>query len=203
MKKTKEILIPSLIAAIIASLLTIWIMTHAFSSVTEEKLIQEFYEHEVATNISAHWLRKKISSGDTSFVLVDVRSEEEYLEGHIKWAISIPAYTDRDNTQNISNERILEAFTSISPDKEIITYCYSSYCMSSRKIGKFLAENDVYVKHLTVGWNEWRYHWDLWNYPHEEDRTEDFISSWEDPGAWEAAKEADNWACGISGDFGC
>jgi len=201
--KLKEILITSLIASIFASMITVWVMAFITSTNTQEELIQGFYESEVATNISAHGLRKKIALWETNFVLVDVRSEEEYLEWHIKGAISIPAYTDRDNTQSTSNDRILTAFSEISPDKEIITYCYSSYCMTSRKIGKFLAANDVYVKHLTVWWNEWRYHWDLWNYPHEEDRTEDFIASWEDPWALEASKEADIWACGISGDFGC
>jgi len=166
----------------------------------DTKLIWEFYNSEVAANVSAHWLRKKINDGDKSFVLVDVRSEEEYLEGHIIWAISIPAYTDRDNTWQTSNERILQQFKELWSEKEIVTYCYSAYCMSSRKIGKFLAKNWVYVKHLTVWWNEWRYHWDLWNYPHEKDETEKYIASWEEPGKleWEGSD-----SCGISGDFGC
>lgn len=172
---------------------------HSWES-DENKYIEKYYQTEVATNISAHGLRKKINEWDNSFVLVDVRSEEEYLEWHIIWAISIPAYTDRDNTQNISNERILNSFKEIPEDKEIITYCYSAYCMSSRKIGKFLAEEWVYVKHLTVGWNEWRYGWELWNYPHEADETEKYIANWAEPGKLEWAGSD---SCGISGDFGC
>jgi len=181
--------------------LIIWYWSMAIlENKTSDHLIWEFYDSEVAANVSAHGLRKKINDGDKSFVLVDVRSQEEYLEWHIIWAISIPAYTDRDNTWQTSNERILEQFRELWSDKEIITYCYSAYCMSSRKIGKFLAKNWVYVKHLTVGWNEWRYHWDLWNYPHEEDETEKYIASWAEPGKleWEGSD-----SCGISGDFGC
>ncbi len=197
--KLKEILITSAIASII----TTWVMfgVNMMSWENTDEKIAEYYNHEVATNISAHGLRKKLDEWDNSFVLVDVRSEEEYIEWHIIWAISIPAYTDRDNTQNISNERILESYQALGSDKDIITYCYSSYCMSSRKIGKFLAENGIYVKHLTVWWNEWRYGWELWNYPHEEDRTQDYIFS--GTGTWAPETKPGSDACGISWDFGC
>ena len=39
--------------------------------------------------------------------------------------------------------------------------------MSGRKIGRILAENGIYVKHLGIGWNEWRYFWNLWNHEYE------------------------------------
>jgi len=39
--------------------------------------------------------------------------------------------------------------------------------MTGRKIGKLLAENGIYVKSLNIGWNEWRYFWDLWNHDSE------------------------------------
>ena len=141
----------------------------------EKQLIKMFYDTEVATNVSAHSLRKAMERWDNSFILVDIRSKEEYDQEHIKWAINIPAYTDKDNTWNTSRERILESFKKLDSSKEIILYCYSHYCMSSRKIWAFLAKNDIYVKHLTVWWNEWRYNWKFWNYPHEEDKTKDFI----------------------------
>lgn len=197
--RLKETLITSLLASIITLAIICWF--HMLSWENTDTQISEYYNHEVATNISAHGLRKKLDEWDNSFVIVDVRSEEEYIEWHIIWAISIPAYTDRDNIQAISNERILEAFKAIDPDKEIITYCYSSYCMTSRKIGSFLAENWVYVKHLTVGWNEWRYGWELWNYPHEEDQTQKytFSGTW----AWVPEKAPGSDSCGISWDFGC
>jgi len=64
----------------------------------ENELIKEFYESEVAVNISAHGLRKKMENQDDSFLIVDIRSKEEYDDGHIKWSVSIPAYTDKDNS---------------------------------------------------------------------------------------------------------
>ena len=197
--KLKEIIITSVAASIIT-----WAAMFGLSQVgwdDTNKKIAQYYNHEVATNISAHGLRKKLNDASQDFILVDVRSEEEYIEGHIIWAVSIPAYTDRDNSQHISNERILEAFQALDPNKEIITYCYSAYCMTSRKIGKYLAENEVYVKHLTVWWNEWRYGWSLWNYPHEEDKTQDYIFS--GTGSWAPETKPGSDACGISWDFGC
>ena len=103
----------------------------------KKELIKMFYDTEVVTNISAHWLRKKIDRWDNSFILVDIRSREEYDNEHIKWAISIPAYTNKDNTGKTSKERILKSFKKLDSSKDIILYCYSHYCMSSRKIWAF------------------------------------------------------------------
>ena len=57
----------------------------------------------------------------------------------------------------------MAAFKKLGTDKEIIVHCYSSYCTLGRQVGKALALNDIYVKEMTIGWSEWRYHWDLWN----------------------------------------
>lgn len=43
--------------------------------------------------------------------------------------------------------------------------------MTGRKVGKMLAKEGIYVKHLGIGWNEWRYDWKSWNHPHEWDIT--------------------------------
>lgn len=44
--------------------------------------------------------------------------------------------------------------------------------MTGRKVGKTLAEEGIYVRHLGIGWNEWRYDWKSWNHPHEWDTTD-------------------------------
>jgi hypothetical protein len=74
--------------------------------------------------------------------------------------------------------------------------------MTGRKIGQILAEHGVYVKHLGVGWNEWRYHWELWNHPHEWEQTNvlDFVSSGTDAGTYTG--EIDIAPC-IEGRLGC
>jgi hypothetical protein len=39
--------------------------------------------------------------------------------------------------------------------------------MTGRKVGKILANNGIFVKHLNIGWNEWRHDWNAWNHEHE------------------------------------
>lgn len=75
--------------------------------------------------------------------------------------------------------------------------------MTGRKIGNMLAQNDIYVQHLGVGWNEWRYYWELRNHPHEWGVTnvEDYVVSGPDPGVFDVDLSGE--ACPIEGGFGC
>ncbi|MDO8660628.1 MAG: rhodanese-like domain-containing protein [Candidatus Woesearchaeota archaeon] len=169
---------------------------------SENDLIKEFYAVENAVHVSPHSLRKKIDSGVANFVLVDLRSQEEYEKEHIAGAINIPAYKDKDTSDYGAVERIVTAFAQLPKDKEIITYCYSIPCMTSRKIGKMLAENDIYVKALGIGWNEWRYFWTLWNHEHEWNQTlaSDYVVSGLEPGVPKLRGEGG--VCAV-GQFGC
>jgi len=173
---------------------------------TQEDLIKEFYSVETAVLVSPHGLRKAMDNGDESFILVDLRSEEEYIEEHIIGAVNIPAYKDRDNSDYGAVDRIVNSFRELkmeNPGKDIIAYCYSIPCMTGRKVGKILAENDIYVKELGIGWNEWRYFWTLWNHPHEWDATnvEDYVFSGTEPGIPKINN--DSVVCLIEGSLGC
>ena len=57
-------------------------------------------------------------------------------------------------------------------------------CMSGRKIGKILSDNNIYVKQLGIGWNEWRYDWNNWNHEYEWEITDvnDYIYQGKEPG---------------------
>jgi hypothetical protein len=207
MKVEKKLIYFILIAAIVGAFsgaLTSFIISDMDKS--QEELIEEFYEVETAVLVSPHGLRKSMDKGDESFILVDVRSEEEYIEEHIIGAINIPAYKDRDNSDYGAVERITNSFRELieeNPDKDIIVYCYSIPCMTGRKVGNILAENDMYVKELGVGWNEWRYFWTLWNHPHEWEKTkvEDYVSSGIEPG--KPKINFNSTVCPIEGSLGC
>jgi rhodanese-related sulfurtransferase len=195
----------SIIAAAITSALVITVYG-GFGSPTEEELIKEFYEIENAVYISPHGLRGKMDKGDDSFILVDLRSQEEYEKEHIIGAVSVPAYKDPRTSAYGDVERMINSFKELideNPGKDIIVYCYSMPCMTGRKIGKMLAENGIYVKHLGIGWNEWRYYWTLWNHEFEwnETKADDYIWSGADPGIPNV--ESKSTACPISGEFGC
>lgn len=171
--------------------------------VTKDDLIRGYYETENAVIVSPHSLRKRMDKGDAGYVLVDLRSAEEYAREHIVGAINIPAYKDPDTSAYGDVERILGAFQALPKDSEIIVYCYSQPCMTGRKIGLMLAENGVYVKHLGIGWNDWRHDWTSWNHEHEwaVTRPEDYVSTGVEPGT--PVVHQLQSATGCAGPFGC
>ena len=197
-----KILLVVLITTIATSIATtIIILEHLPKN--RETLIRDFYSTETAVHVSPHHIRKALDKGDNSFILVDLRSQEEYEREHIISAINIPAYKNPDTSAYGDVERIINSFSKLSKDKDIIVYCYSIPCMTGRKIGKLLADNNIYVKHLGVGWNEWRYFWNLWNHEHELDTTnvEDYTASGKDPGLPKLQQESKG--CPVEGDLGC
>jgi len=181
----KTIIISAIVGALVGSGVTFLYQNKQKS--TEQELIKEFYEIENAVYVSPHGLRQKMSKGQTNdYILVDLRSQEEYEKEHIVTAVSVPAYKDPNTSAYDERDRIIGQFQELinkSPNKEIIVYCYSMPCMTGRKIGKMLTENGIYVKHLGIGWNEWRYFWNLWNHDGETPtKVEDFVVSGKDPG---------------------
>jgi rhodanese-related sulfurtransferase len=173
---------------------------------SDEDRIRDFYLTETAVNVSPHGLRKGMDKGLDTYVLVDTRSEEEYLEEHITGALNVPAYKNRNESAYGEVDRIVAEFQAIrdaNPYKDIIVYCYSIPCMTGRKVGAMLAEHDIFVKELNVGWNEWRYDWKSWNHPHEWETTNslEYVTSGPLPGA--PTVREDRKACPIDGTLGC
>lgn len=203
--KMLHVLVAAAVVGAAAGSLSSLVVTGLLSQRSANDLIMEFYDTENAVHVSPHSIRKAMDKGDSSFVLVDLRSEQEYTKEHVIGAVNIPAYKDPDTSAYGDRERIVGSFRELqaaNPGKDIVVYCYSMPCMTGRKIGKMLAENGIYVKHLGIGWNEWRYHWTLWNHEHEWNatRAEDYIASGPEPGI-PGAKNA-TAACGL-GEFSC
>ena len=203
--KVSQVLILAIILGALAGALASFIVVKVYEP-SKEELIKDFYLTENYVHVSPHGLRKHIMKGDDDFVIVDTRSQEEYEKEHIIGAVNIPAYRDPDTSAYGDVERIVSMFKSLqeqNPGKDIIVYCYSIPCMTGRKVGKMLAENGVYVQQLGIGWNEWRYHWELWNHEHEWEQTnvEDYIASGPEPGVFEGVKDSE--VCDIKGEFGC
>ncbi|MBR9707209.1 MAG: hypothetical protein GOV15_02115 [Candidatus Diapherotrites archaeon] len=181
---------------------------------TQDELIKEFYAVETAAHVSPHGIRKHIMKGETDdFILIDLRSPIEYEEEHIVGAVNVPAYKDPDHSDYGAVERIRKeaaAIQAANPGKDLIVYCYSSPCMTGRKVGQILAEDGIYVKHLGVGWNEWKYFWTLWNHPHEtSDLVDpaDYVSSGPEPGVFTGrnylAEGLEGSGCDLAGELGC
>ncbi|OGY12052.1 MAG: hypothetical protein A3A58_01110 [Candidatus Blackburnbacteria bacterium RIFCSPLOWO2_01_FULL_41_27] len=198
----KTILISSIVGALVGSSATLLLQKD--ENPTKNDLIKEFYEVENAVHVSPHSLRKKMSKGEVDYVLVDLRSQQEYEKEHIVTAVNVPAYKDPDTSAYDEKERIVGQFQELiknNPGKDIIVYCYSTPCMTGRKIGKMLTEYGVYVQHLGIGWNEWRYYWNLWNHDGEAaSKVEDYVVSGKEPG--EPKVQELPTPCG-EGEFGC
>lgn len=171
---------------------------------SEAQLIKEFYAVENAAHVSPHGVRKHIA--DQEYIIVDLRSQQEYEEGHIIGAVNVPAYATPDKSDYGAVERIVGAFITLDAQaklegKEVVVYCYSAACMTGRKIGGMLAEHDIYVKHLGIGWQEWRYYWNLWNHSGETPVDPmDYVWSGPEPGIFVDEVVS---PCDIGGEFGC
>ena len=204
--KLRSALVFLLIAVIVGGISGAFTTNYILNDKNQDELIAEFYAVETAVSVSPHHIRKGMAKGDGSFVLVDLRSEEEYIEEHIIGAVNIPAYKDRDHSDYGAIERIVSSFENLveeSPDKDIIVYCYSGPCMTGRKVGKILADREIYVQHLGIGWNEWRYHWTIWNHAHEWEETDvlDYVTSGSEPGTVDGVELTSG--CPVEGGFGC
>jgi len=152
------------------------VVGHKDSDTLTNELRAQYFATEVATLVSPHNVRERMSHADDSFILVDVRTKEDYAREHIVGAINI------DTSQDLNT--ILAAFAALPTYKQVIVYCYSAACMNGRKAGNFLAENGIYVQEMTIGWSEWRYGWQMWNYDTEWDtfKVEDYVVSGDEPG---------------------
>ncbi len=201
LNNTQKLIIVAIIAgALVGSLATLAVQSLVRN---DSDRIREFYLTENAVHVSPHSIRKAMDKGSTDFVLVDLRSAQEYEKEHVVGAISIPAYSDPDTSAYGDVERIVAAFSALPKGKDIVVYCYSMPCMTGRKIGLMLAGHGIIVKHLGIGWNEWRHYWNLWNHEHEWNATNasEYVSSGTQPGT--PVKRVNSTACPIDNEFGC
>ena len=87
-----------------------------------------------------------LTEGRTLFI--DTRYEDEFEQAHIKNAKNLPG--------NATREEIMKFFESVPKDRQIVTYCGSPACNSSRRLAGFL----TYLGYKKVliyqeGFKEW------------------------------------------------
>lgn len=96
-----------------------------------------------ATHITIDALKQKIDAGE-KFILIDVRTEKEYMAGHIKGAVWISRGTLEFDIQD----------TTADPKADIVVYCRSG----ARGSLSMLALKDIgyeNVKDLDGGFKNW------------------------------------------------
>ena len=74
--------------------------------------------------------RQLFDSG--KYIFVDARSQDDYEEGHIPGAVSLPV--------GQSEERVAAFLERYPPEASIITYCSGRTCQDSHHLAEFLLE---------------------------------------------------------------
>lgn len=93
-------------------------------------------------NISVEELRERLQNGE--IILLDVRPEVEYENGHLPGALSLPL------------AEIEQKLASLPDDKTIVAYCRGPYCVFADDALAVLAANGRRVARLEEGVPEWR-----------------------------------------------
>lgn len=91
--------------------------------------------------ISMHELEEKQKNGA---VIVDVRSSQEYNEGHINEAINIPYYEIKKNVNNVLKNK----------NQEIVLYCQTGF-RSKQAYKKLIKLEYKNVYNLYGGLDNW------------------------------------------------
>ena len=92
----------------------------------------------------------KLSYDGGKTLFVDARSNDDYREGHIKGAISLPV--------GEFDEKVGNLLDNYSPDQSIITYCSGRTCEDSHRLAQMLI--DLGYENVSImidgfpGWKE-------------------------------------------------
>ncbi len=87
-------------------------------------------------------LSRRLREG--SVVLIDVRPGEEFAQGHIRGALSVPS------------DRIATWADTAPRKKQIVAYCRGPYCVYAVDAARELGERGLRVRYLADGVPEWR-----------------------------------------------
>jgi len=105
---------------------------------------KKFFENEMAYKIGPVGLKELIEKDVNSFNLLDVRRYEDYLEGHIPYAVHIPY------GKLIENIKLLER------EKPTIVYCYELTCGLAKQAIMVLLDNYFPSLELEGGIKTWK-----------------------------------------------
>ena len=107
----------------------------------DSKSAQEFFVKKLAYVIGPKQLKKLLEEGNV--IVVDIRDPEQYNEGHIPTAISIPKHEIDKNTDKLSK------------DKLTIVYGCSEYCSAAAFACLTLADYEYPCVMMNGGYNAW------------------------------------------------
>ena len=92
--------------------------------------------------VSQHELVKRMERAEVT--LLDVRTSDEYAQGHVPGA------------QNIPLGELEERLSELPPEQEIIAYCRGAYCVLAYEAVALLRRQGHQARRLESGFPEWR-----------------------------------------------
>lgn len=107
-----------------------------------EKLIRDFRDNRQSLeSITSEELQKRLVKNNV--LVLDVRPKEEYEEGHIANAISIPS------------DQLADRLNELPKNREIIAYCRGPLCAMADEAVDMLKKYGFRSKRLNEGYPEW------------------------------------------------
>jgi rhodanese-related sulfurtransferase len=103
-----------------------------------------YFENKMQFTTGPVELERMLSQKQT-LVVVDVREEEDYRQGHIPGAINL-------------QESKWGNPTGLDKNKQNVVYCYSHVCHLGAKAAKHLAQAGYPVMEMDGGWASWQEH---------------------------------------------
>lgn len=107
---------------------------------------KKFFENFLAYTTGPYSLNELIKKDVKSFTLIDVRAYEDYIEGHIPFAMHVPF------------EKIHEHLNLLDREKPTIVYCYEQNCQLAKKASIAFLENYFPTIELEGGFKAWKEH---------------------------------------------
>lgn len=107
----------------------------------DSKKAEDFFTKLMAYTLGPMELKEMMES--ENIVVLDVRDKEDYDDGHIPNAISIPR-KELDNR-----------YTELSKENLHIVYCYNQQCHLGLCACRFLATKNIPCMHMEGGYKTW------------------------------------------------
>jgi len=107
----------------------------------DAEIATDYFSEKLAFTLGPVELKKMIEQKKVK--VIDVRLKEDYDEGHIPEAISIP------------KAELVEKFTTLSKDQVHVVYCYNQQCHLGASACLVLAQNHYPVMELEGGFRTW------------------------------------------------
>ena len=108
-----------------------------------QQIKQEFLNTGIGMDgVSLPELNDRMEKGEV--LLLDVRPQEEYENGHIPGAVSIPI------------EELNEKLSSLPTNLDVVAYCRGPYCLISAEAVKLLKEKGITAFRLENSVQDWK-----------------------------------------------